>query len=234
MAHEDQPTVGQKVWAGKYEGPDGAFAKGHDIYKASLRLNKDRVAWASTLYSELTRRMLEAKKGNIKSLLLLLRNGAYLYPHMAHFRRDLNAPQMTPARCETIAAILGRWSKVPIFGGSGYTKAAISYAHRVFDVPQEPGGHMRALAALTLANIIRGRRGSEYLHLALVDASAIADINQRSRVYRGAAILLLDAYDDVTQARQLIDKAIGIPGLAEDVIFKNQGAYERIVSAAAA
>jgi hypothetical protein len=234
VAHEAQPTIGKKVWDAKYAGPDGAFAEGRAKYRLLPATPSDRIAWASTLYSELTRRLLEAKKGDLYALLLAVRNGIMLWSQVWFFkvRRDFPATyreQLGPDGCETISAILNMWSKIPIIGGNHYKMSAIVYVTAAYNAPITEGGHTHAHACITRAGILRGENGYNYLLEALQCVGAITDRNQRARVYRGAARLYKNVYLDSVTALLLIKEAMAIPDLSEDVIYKNQETYDAIM-----
>lgn len=233
MAHEHQPGIGQKIFDGEFEGPDGAFLQGLTQYVGSDRKEEARLAWASTLYSQLTGLLPRVKKLDRVALRLALRDILQLHAQVRYFRQradedDIFFQTATAAQCETAGSILHRWSRIPLLGGRSYLQASLSYARKAYETPELVGGHTRALAALLLADIYGGYSGGDYLNNAVRLAARIENPDYRSRVYRGAALVAFRRTDGDLAAEYLIDQALQVEGVSRDVANKNEAARKHI------
>jgi hypothetical protein len=239
--HDHSSEISRKVWSGEYLGKYGALALGKTQYEEM----GDRVAWMSTLYSALTRLLIEARRGDLRAFSAALWCVKELFPLVSAFRMFAESNQYeferyTPAQCDVIATVLFRFATILPVGYWRYVAAAKQYASFAQDrAPIARNPETAAFSSLTLARIelftIRKQGGStqrdvpNLIEYAMQAADHIESLNQRSRAYRGIAEVIyaqpeVQGYG-LEKVIEYLYKA-DLPGIDADVAAKN-GAFRR-------
>lgn len=228
MVHQGQPEIGQKIWDGDYWGPDGALALAKSTFEGSKKRAADRVVWMSSLFSALGNTLPAAKRGNWLGIRRAVPCIWHLRKQTRYFRNTF-PPFVSADQAETIGGVLLKWSRLPVVGGRGYLHAAKGYAELAYQMFEgwRCSEHTPVLAGITLANIEfeLGNRNAarRLLSRAFDHAPCIEDANQKSRAFRGVA-LLEARLSGLHGARVAMDLADAVSGIAEDVRKKNEEA----------
>jgi len=212
--------IGSQIWSGDYFGSRGALARAQRAYREGSKRISERVAWASALYSALTRVYPAAKRGDPTALARMAWCLQHLAPQVRWFMDPL--PNLSADQCDVVSTILCRWSQIPFLGHRSHLARAEYLALRAVSglakIPAEH--HTHALACLTLAKIldIRGDKKSaaHYFEMACILAPKVANANQQSRIWRKLASLA-----PANDARAFLDHADAVPGIGADVRVKN-------------
>jgi hypothetical protein len=239
--------LSKDIWAGKYGyGRGGVLARARCAFYAAGPSVDDvsaLPAYASALYSAMTGSPLWKVWYCPLRLTAFLRLYFLLQEWLPYcFEKarpnELRAAEWTPARCETMAAILSRLANawcIPSARRRNFGKKAETFAFIGYAQANAGEEHTLALLMLQLASIKlesdteEDRKGGLLLldRVAQTVAPIVPDANHRSRCFRKAAELYFSTGYSY-EAHEFIKKAERVPCIDESVRRKNERMRQRM------